>query len=578
MKPLTQHEPVSCPAARATSLFARIGRATALACLATFGGHAAIAEDATPFAQPLSASAASDEERAAIQALGFSADDPVSIAAWREEAGQPEPYQPFDASGYVPDPSFNHGRYFEDAFSANQNGPNNDFAGKKVARLANGDIVVAALVKNPNGNQTNAYYNLGLVRYNAAGTMRLTWPGAGAYGSASNQYVVYPKLDSADTSWIQDIKVIDDFILVSINRNWTATDVDTAVVVFRSDGAFVERAAIFSRTDAEYVGGMEVYKTSDGIRHVVVVGTRIPASGNTTPRPLYSHYTLGNTGHLASVDGQSEITLAYGACAGANENCQPKGIALGYPALIGLSPVIFVALNKPAPNANTTGDDIVVLGINPSGTALSNWAGGWWNLPGDRGNKNDTPFGIAVKSTGLGISGSPRIHTVYVAANSSRECASGISVLRQSTSDNGATAQATLFGGSAASAALCAALKPARDIGNGVAMQDGKLAIAGMRVAPSILPLGEDRVDGEFALVDDLTVTAPLTTYPFQIGSPRDKHTGLFGIVGTGNGKFVATGDDRFRDDSDVPASLRGKKAVVTLGLGADLIFADGFD
>lgn len=90
--------------------------------------------------------------------------------------------------------------------------------GRKVAQRPDGDIVVAALVKNPNGNQTNGSWNVGLVRYSADGNTLRTWSNPGVYGSSVNHFVVYPKSDSASFTWIQDIKIVNAFILVSTNN------------------------------------------------------------------------------------------------------------------------------------------------------------------------------------------------------------------------------------------------------------------------------------------------------------------------------------------------------------------------
>ncbi len=111
---------------------------------------------------------------------------------------------------YAPDPGFHNGNYFTDEFYSNPNDSNNYFAGRKVVRLDNCDIVVAALVKNPNQNQTNGYWNIGLVRYNAAGTQRVLWPNGGSYAHVGGEYIVYPKSNSASYSDVKALIVVGD--------------------------------------------------------------------------------------------------------------------------------------------------------------------------------------------------------------------------------------------------------------------------------------------------------------------------------------------------------------------------------
>lgn len=497
------------------------------------------------------------------------------------QAESPAPDEVQAAGDYVADPAFHGGEYIEDAFFANQTGATNYFLGRKVARLPNGDVLTAALVKNPNGNQTNGYWNIGLVKYDATGTTRKTWFNAGTYGHAGSEYIVFPKADTANYSWIQDLKIIGNFIVISTNLNFggSTTDIDTYILVFDTDGAFRSSTAVFNHdTAAEYIGGMEVYSTGIGTttNNVVVVGTRM--AGSAVPRPVFQRFTLNANGTLTDQTGV--VALNAAACSNTGDDCEAKGIALGG-RILGATgaPPIFVANMRRA--GGTSGEaNIAVMKINADGVPDSNWASIAWNTsPG--GNRADIPFGIAVKTTGLGIPTNPLVHTVYVGSYIDRACRSGISVLRTGTADGGGTAVAKTFGGSDATGTNCTILRPSADIGNGLAMQDGKLAIAGYRTWQPICPIGttcEDRVDGMVAVLSDLTVQS-FATYPYPILGPRDRHTGFWGVVGTGNGKFVAVGDDRFRNDSDVAANLRGKQSVAILGLAPDdSIFSDGFD
>lgn len=485
------------------------------------------------------------------------------------------------AGDYIADPAFHGGEYIEDAFFANQTGANNYFLGRKAVRLPNGDILAAALVKNPNGTQTNGLWNIGLVKYDAAGSVRKTWFNAGPYGHAGSEYIVYPKTNAANFSWIQDVKVIGNFILVSTNYNFggSATDVDTYIVVFDLDGVFRSSTAVFNHgTDAEYIGGMEVYSTgiAGDTRNVVLVGTRV--TGASVPRPVFQRFTLNADGTLSDQTGVVALNVA--ACSSTSDACEAKGIALGAgPLATTGAPPIFVA-NVRRAGGTSAEANIAVMKINGNGVADANWTNKAWNTsPG--GNRADIPFGIAVRTTGLGIPTNPLVHTAYVGSYIDRACTPGISVLRTSTSDNGDTATATNFGGSDATGATCTLIRPAADHGNALTMQEGKLAIVGFRSTPVFCatpPCGEDAVDATLAVLDGLSLKS-FVSYPYPVHGPRGRHSGFWGIVGTGNGALVAVGDNRFRNSSDVAANLRGKQSVALLGLAPDdVIFTDGFD
>lgn len=178
--------------------------------------------------------------------------DATADRAIAEFAGQPTGRDvPFAITGldeepYAADPAFAGGQYFLDDFWANPASPTNYFQGRKVARLSNGDIVVAAMVKNPNGNQTNGLWNIGLVRYNAAGTQRVPWPNGGIYAHVDGEYIVYPKINDAAVGWIQDIRVTGDKILVAFQWHFAGTDdIDTRVLVFGQDGSFKSNTGVF---------------------------------------------------------------------------------------------------------------------------------------------------------------------------------------------------------------------------------------------------------------------------------------------------------------------------------------------
>lgn len=488
-----------------------------------------------------------------------------------------DPFAVAAATPYVIDPGVHGGEYIEDAFGANQGSATNYFLGRKVAQLPGGDVVVAALVKNPNGNQTNGFWNVGLVRYSANGNTRRTWANPGSYGSSANQYVVYPKTDTATYTWVQDIKIVNSFILVSTNHdfNQTGGDSDVQILVFDLNGQYKSTYVPFGTSDREYIGGMEGYSSGSpaSTYSIVVAATVVPVAGG-VPRPIFRRMTLGSTGSLSDVTGKVPLNVA--GCANTADDCEVKAIALAYPPLfINGTPSVFIAAVRRAGSTSAEAN-ISVLKVSVSGVADASWSSTTWNTsPG--GNRADIPFGIGVRTSGLGLPASPTVYTVYVASYIDRQCKPGISILRQSTQDNGATAVTVRYGGSDSTDPAICALFASSDYGAGVAMQDGRFAVVGYNSAP-VLGAGEDRVNAEMAVFDDLNLIS-FSQYPYPTHGPRERHSGFWGVVGTGSGKFVAAGDNRFRDASDVSVNLRGKNSVAVLGLMEDdTIFANSFE
>lgn len=515
----------------------------------------------------------------AAQADGFVDNDP---------ADAPAPWTPAAVAGltdepYSADPGFHGGEYIEDAFFANQNGATNYFDGKKVVRLGNGDIVAAALVKNPNGNQTNGLWNIGLVRYDAAGAQRLAWSNAGTYAHAGGQYVVFPKTDTANYSWIQDIKAIDGKILVAVNLNFGGSDdIDTQILVFGEDGSFKDEERAFGSGAAEYVGGMEVYQPAQisSKPQVLVVATSAPrdSAGGGIGRPQFRRYSLEAGGALTDETGVLALNTHW--CADVGRDCRPAGIALGFRGFLN-TPSIYVVNRYYQPAADQPGWSVAVTKIDPNGSADSSWPGNWWyqREDGTPGAHRNWPVAIAVRTSGLGLPVSPYRDSVFVISETDRPCGNGILALRFEY--DGSLSPGRIFGGSNASGALCTAIGRPTDWPVDVALSGDRLAVAGFGRTHSIVIGGEASTNAFVAILDTTNAGAPalldLRDYTYPIRGARERHSGFWGITPTENGRFVAVGDSRFRTADSVPESLRGKTSVALLGIAPDRIFGNGF-
>ncbi len=146
------------------------------------------------------------------------------------------------AADYVADPtwSWGTGRMIEDAFfgSYDQN-----YIGRALAKLDNGDVVVAGTVPHASG-----YGAIGLVRYAENGTSgRVAWTNPGTHGTSGNQYVVYPG------DQLQRIIAVRK-VIVHENLMFVLADVDTYRLAFPNPIAFSgDGAAIYVfGTDGSY--------------------------------------------------------------------------------------------------------------------------------------------------------------------------------------------------------------------------------------------------------------------------------------------------------------------------------------
>lgn len=490
---------------------------------------------------------------------------------------------------YAADPDFNNGQYFLDEFWSNPTAANNYFEGKKVARLDNGDIVVAALVKNPDANQTNGYWNIGLVRYNATGTQRVLWPNGGSYAHVNGNYIVYPKTNTARYTRIQDVVAWGDKILVAVGFRDPASNNDTVqILVFGTDGSFKSLTTPFGDFPSfpnEYPGGMAVYRTIPGGVSVVVVAHR--AVSGVGWRPLFTRYELNANGTLTSQTGIVHLNTHW--CSDTTRQCAPVGIALAPRSLTAsFAPAIYVV--NQALNAGVWG--YTVTRVDENGVEDDDWAINFRSHISDGATPAHSPaYAIEVRTTGLGIPSSPYRHEIFVAAEVKRGCGNGVVVAKYDHENSTLFQINTVFGGKAENDAACGTGVNVEHWPVDMALNGNRLAVVGYgRYTLPDQGGGPDHVDyhGFTAVLDASAVgSVPLLdfrnySYPIS-GAGTFRHTALWGVTPTTDNKFVVTGDARYPpNDTSVPINLRGKNAVATLGIAPegddDTIFRDGFD
>ncbi|HVT33062.1 MAG TPA: hypothetical protein VHE32_10460 [Rhodanobacteraceae bacterium] len=491
-----------------------------------------------------------------------------------------------DGSTYIPDPGYNSGLYGADAFAGSES---YSYRAKKLVRLDNGDIIVAAIVPAGSGSNGNAV-NLGLVRYDAAGH-RVAWtnpPPLNAF--FGDQYIVYPNVNDANNqdtvSDVKDMRRIGDRIFILIDHPFAGTaDMDARVLVFGTDGHFISTNSITTTTAAEYGGGIAVASNLMLPETITLAyaGTTVVADG--TERPTYRRFTVEADGSLSPLTDIVYVTA--GNYCDSTHDCELHGIAAGG------SPIGAPTRYYLVGGRQYLGDDwdYLVFAVLPSGAPATSFSGDGAEFYAfdDGGNDHDVANTVYASRGILDDS-------VYLAGEVARDCKPGVGVVKidgdgNRVGDFGSGGE-TIVGGSTTAAPTCgiqSALGSARaDYALASTLDSGKLAIVGLNVyGPGVLcpvgnPCPEDNVDGELVVLDSASgAVDSFRGYAFSDapGGPRTRHTGLWGIVGDGAGKFTAAGDARYFQNA--PGDPAGPMQVATIRLmngGGDSIFADGFD
>lgn len=454
------------------------------------------------------------------------------------------------AVGYSPDTGFNGGQYYADAFASDSSLPGHTYSGQRVAQAANGDLIVAAIVDEMQQPYADQHQAIGLMRYNRAG-VRVPWsnpsPSATRY---NNQYLFLPNSSIAS---VDDIKVIDDKIVVL----WTSQilgDLPEAsmgqVTVLDGGGRLLSSYPLNNGDgNAEGVHGaaLALYHEVTST-YIAVVGTQTREQ-----RPYYRRFRLAGTGALTLVD---DVRLATSACWNPVWQCQSTGLAISQDTTAA-PPRLYVSYAY----RSYTGDDVdvVVSRIDAHGNGDPTWDPNnvHWNLA-EGGSGDDWPVGIAVRKTGAGTVASPYRDEVFVATRSARTCRDGIGMIKF---NHDGSALRGLIAGGGTTGLSCFIGTSTADLASALVIDQDRLVVGGRRV--TYLRGQSTATDGEVASFGfDLTPIA-LQTFPYPVGSARQRDSEFFGAVRSDTGGVALVGALTFR--SDAGASLVGKQQVGTL-------------
>ena len=506
------------------------------------------------------------------------------------------------AANYIPDPRWREGQIAPAAFASPLS---NNYVGRKMARLSDGDVVVAGTVPPLSGNA--ALGAIGLARYKADGTGRRAWTNPGANSHFNNQYVIRPGEDFVRIVAVTDLFAYGErlYVLADIQRYRLAgvgvplafDGYGSAIYVFGTDGSFKH----------SHIADSDLNTGSD--RSVWGSGVAVTMSANhpegngdflyylgrkkvgSVERIVFRRYSVSASGVLTPLT--NAIHPAIPECP-SNIHCSAFGIALGGAVDLHATPRIWITGSRyqECPGAFC-------------------WSG--WNAYLQRLDAlNGAPVGNfqylteGMEGRGRALAVLPRAFDqddVYVLAERDRSCKSGMIVFAR-RKDAPTTWQKTL-GGSATDSLLCS-LEFANgwirhDIPTAIALQGTRLAVTGYGITGGGLctpgqTCPEDRIDGSIAVLNaqNGNLISPATSssdpqplyyrYTDTPGGPRTRHSVFHDITGTGDDTFTVAGYVRYPETHATP-SYRGKMQYATLrvrestsGEGPGWIFIDGFE
>lgn len=488
------------------------------------------------------------------------------------------------AQDYRLDPGFNGGQYGVDAFSGS--GTEN-YRAKTIARLTNGDVVVAGVVPRRDGTG-NA---LGIVRYDASGA-RQTWASPGAFGQYSNQYVIYdpagPLPRPIDD--VKDIVVFGDRLFVLVESQaygfngmvppqvwFRGHAVD--VVVFNVDGAYLGSEEIHRDDNVDtrdaFGGGIALYSNLMLPETVSLVygGTLI---SNSMRRATFRRYTVAN----GALSAQTDIIYPNpGNSCTAQQQCDIAGIALGGRAGASGPPRIY--LGGSHFDANW---DFMAMRLDANGAPVTSFGGtGMREFGINLANTTGHEGGRAIVVEPGGFVGN-NTDEIYVGGDVASSCADGVGIVKwRANGDPDTTFGPGGFGAVrygdtyTAPGTLCFLGTPTR-YAHALALADGKLALVGQTNRAAILIGGEMNVDAFFSVVDATTgLVDDYAEFPYPPTGQRQRHSGLWGVVGAGAGAFAAAGDVRFPASTGLGMAGKMQFATARFAPRPDLIFANGF-
>ena len=268
--------------------------------------------------------------------------DPPSENAWSLAAQTGEYPSALLAGGLDDDPflldgRFRGGKIYTDRFGASSNG--SDQTNKwvqKALRLSNGDVVTVALVPKDGATShppSGAGWNIGMVRYNAAGVKQKWTNAAASLTDSTRSYYIFPNKDQYDGNGsytgIHDVKEHDGWIYVLAQRYRSATDktYDVRLVRFQLSSSKWKWSNILgSASVSEWGVGMRFDTWDSQSQRLIVAVGRTVAPGK---------YETWMQGYVVRDSSELSLNPVFGDNGVSNvspedcDSCRPVAFAAG---------------------------------------------------------------------------------------------------------------------------------------------------------------------------------------------------------------------------------------------------------
>lgn len=218
---------------------------------------------------------------------------------------------------YEFDPAFN-GNFFIDAFTTGENtGAMRE--GSRIARLPNGDVVTAGLVRLDN-DPVAPNWNVGLVRMSPTG-VRQVWSGSGPYFHAGGQYVVYPNIAGGASGFstinkLAGFAYADGRFYVLVRTRPAPGDDDVQLLVFREDGSYLNAINVLTSFETENAIALDVRATGLVANPVAiaVLGAVSGVRGSIAKFLVNSSGAIQFDASFGGGDGRIEFVLPLDEC------------------------------------------------------------------------------------------------------------------------------------------------------------------------------------------------------------------------------------------------------------------------
>jgi hypothetical protein len=479
---------------------------------------------------------------------------------------------------YDYDPTFNTNGTYIDHFAGSAA---SNAQGRKIVRLANGDVVVAGLATR---NGFTVADQIGLVRYGASG-QRLTWSSVNpAYAEFNSQYIVYPQANSGQPAGafteVVDIQERGGNLYVLANLRTPSAEIRSVFVVFSTNGVHRGWWTYFPSANAP-ARGFIIQQTGVSSARIIVLGDEpAPADSPSKPRIWMARLSLDANGGLALDNGFGGGGFAFAravACtiAATAQTCSTTAgaIASRPGPFISSNPGYYVAVS--ARGSGQPDVDGVVLRFNGNGSKDTTFAvssTGYdsailsFNDGGD-----DSEYPVALQTDYHLEIPLTYVDDIYVAAHVARSTQRGIGLARFDGSGQLDPAFGSggkqLFGGCGTGPGNCT-FANVEMLAWSMVKDENRLALAGWYVG----------YEG---------ATSPVVRFAYPLFAVVDAGNGsilnfddyflsegdavFYDIVANGDGSYTMAGD--IRDDASGTLSYLSARIRSN-----DVIFGNGFD